>query len=64
MIHFDFKQFRKSPVTVRCPTREEADKLFSFLRSETDVRWNNGDVLTSTDYRVYGKTHIMISEAV
>lgn len=58
MIHFDFKQFSKSPITVRCPTTEEAANLFSFLRSETDARWSNGDELTYTEHRVHGKnTH-------
>ena len=56
MIHVDFKKFSTSPITVRCPTREEAENLFSFLRNETDARWSNGDELTYTNHHVYGES--------
>ena len=41
MIHIDFASGIK--MSVAAPTQEDADRLFDFLRTETDVHWAGGD---------------------
>lgn len=43
MIHIDFETGPK--MSVAAPTQEDADRLFDFLRTETDVHWAGGDPL-------------------
>ena len=51
MIHFDFTALWKAPIAVSCPTEEDAELLFDFLRNETDVLWANGASLSSTNWK-------------
>ena len=58
MIHFDFAALRKAPIAVSCPTEEDAELLFDFLRNETDVLWCIGTALKETNWSVYAsRTH-------
>lgn len=58
MIHFDFVELMSSPFSVHCPTKEEAELLFNFLRTETDVLWCNRTALKETNWSGYAsRTH-------
>ena len=58
MIHFDFTALRKAPIAVSCPTEEDAELLFDFLRNETDALWCTRMPLDDTYWSMYGSdTH-------
>ena len=58
MIHFDFTALRKAPIAVSCPTEEDAELLFDFLRNETDVLWATKTPLSATFWNMHkSRTH-------
>ena len=58
MIHFDFEKIARHPFAVHCPTKEDAEFLFEFLRNETDVLWCTGAALKETNWSMHAdRTH-------